>query len=88
MTDQAHAQHGERARDEEVEPGEREQRVQEERAQHVQLAVGEVHHAHDPEDQGEADAHQRIAAADDEAVDEVLDELGDHEAATRGFRPV
>ena len=40
--------------------------------------MGEVHHAHDPEDQGEADAHERIAAAHDEAVDEVLDELGDH----------
>src|SRR5678815_3700165 len=63
-----------------------EQGEEEERPQHVELAVGEVDHAHDAEDQGEADAHEGVAAPDDEAVDDVLDELRDH-AWTQTRRP-
>ena len=39
---------------------------------HVNLAVGEGHHAQGAEDQGEAQGQQRIDAALGQAVDELL----------------
>jgi len=77
-TDERDARHRQEARDEEIDAPQREERVEEEGAQHEELAVGEVDHAHDAEDEGEADPHQGIAAPQDEAVDDVLDELGEH----------
>ena len=44
-------------------------------AESVELAVGEIHHPHDAEDQRQADAEQRVGAAQDQRVDEVLEEL-------------
>ena len=76
--------HGQQACDEEVHAPEAKEREEEEGAQHEELAVGEVDHAHDAEDEGEADPHQGVAAAQDEAVDDVLDELGDHGLRDRG----
>ena len=40
--------------------------------QRVELAVGEVDQVHEPEDQGEADAEQRIRAAQHQAIHQVL----------------
>jgi hypothetical protein len=45
-------------------------------AERVKLAMGEIHDPHDPEDQGQADAEQRIGAAEDQHVDHVLEEFG------------
>src|SRR2546425_6003028 len=56
-------------------PREREHRERRIGAERVELAVGEVHHAHEAEDQGEADAEQRVRAAQHQAVHQVLQEL-------------
>ena len=42
----------------------------------VELAVGEVDHAHDAEDQREADPQQRIGPSQHEGVEAMLEELG------------
>jgi len=44
-------------------------------AEGVELAVGEIDHPHDPEDQREADAEQRVGAAQHERVQEVLEKF-------------
>jgi hypothetical protein len=37
--------------------------------------VGEIDHPHDPEDQGEADAEQRVRAPQHDAVEPMLQDL-------------
>src|SRR5207249_8523063 len=49
----------------------RERRV---RAQRVELAMGEVHDVHEPEDEREADAQQGVGPAEHQAVHQVLKE--------------
>ena len=46
--------------------------IDDEPAEHVELAVGEVHHVHDAEDDREAQGYERIGHAHDEAVHENL----------------
>jgi hypothetical protein len=41
-------------------------------AERVELTVGEVHETHETEDQGEADAEQRVRAAQHQAIHQVL----------------
>ena len=50
-------------------------------AEGVELAVGEIHHPHDAENQRQADAEQRVGSAEDDGVHEVLEELV-HEPVT------
>jgi hypothetical protein len=47
--------------------------------------VGEVHDAHDPEDQGQTDAEQRVRTAENDGVDEVLEELIHGGTGTQAF---
>src|SRR5262249_11442419 len=56
-------------------PGERQRREGGVGPERVELAVREVHHAHEAEDQGETDAEQRVGAAQHQAVHQVLQEL-------------
>jgi len=63
---------GQDEREEEVHPGEHHPHEHHVGAEAVELAVGEVHHPHDAEDQRQADAQQRIGPAEDEGVDAVL----------------
>src|SRR5690606_34373754 len=42
-------------------------------ADHVELAVREVHDLQDAEDHGQADCHQRVEQADDQPVDEQVE---------------
>ena len=44
-------------------------------AEAVELAVGEIHHPHDAEDQRQADAEQRVNAAEHEGVHTMLEEF-------------
>ena len=37
--------------------------------------MGEVHHPHDAEDQGQPDTQESVGAAEDDRVDEVLEEF-------------
>jgi hypothetical protein len=37
--------------------------------------MGEVHHPHDAEDQRQPDAQQRVGAAEDDGIDQVLEKL-------------
>ena len=64
--------------------GKSEDRVYNERAQHVELAVREIHHVHDAENERQADAHEGVDTADQEAVEEVLNKL-DHGTAPDGL---
>src|SRR2546422_7112715 len=59
------------------------QEVREVHPQHHEVALREVDDAHDPEDQGQADAHERVDAAHEQARHHVLREVADrHDAAT------
>jgi len=53
--------------------------VERERAQHGELAVGEVDHAHDAEQQGEPERDQDVDRAQADAVDDDLAQDGDVE---------
>ena len=53
-------------------------------AHHHHVAMGEVRHAQDAEDHGEADGDQRIEAAKADGVDDLL---GDVELGTHGRAP-
>ena len=53
-------------------------------AHHHHVAMGEVRHAQDAEDHGEADGDQRIEAAEGDGVDDLL---GDVELGTHGRAP-
>ena len=53
-------------------------------AHHHHVAMGEVRHAQDAEDHGEADGDQRIEAAEADGVDDLL---GDVELGTHGRAP-
>ena len=68
-------QHRQQQREEEVHAGEHHPHVHHVGAEAVELAVGEVHHPHDAEDQRQADAQQRVGAAQDERVEAVLEQL-------------
>ena len=77
--------HGERERDDDHErhrdqEGVREREQDErERADHDQLAVGEVDQAHDPEDERDPEREERIEASEGDRVDRVLEhELRGH----------
>ncbi len=59
---------------EEVQPAQRQAGEGQVGPQRVELAVGEVDEVHEPEDQGEADAEQRIGAAQHQAIHQVLQE--------------
>ena len=47
-------------------------------AEHHEVAVGEVHHPHDAEDDAEPDAHQPVGAADQQAGGERLQRVDQH----------
>jgi hypothetical protein len=51
--------------------------VREVHPEHHEVALREVHDAHDTEDQRQADAHQRIHASDEQSGGDVLGELSD-----------
>src|SRR5581483_9156080 len=46
-------------------------------AEHHEVAMCEIHHAHDAEDDTEADAHQAVSAADEQPGGEGLEEIDD-----------
>ena len=46
--------------------------------EHQEFAVGKIHHVHDPEDQGQADAHQGINPPHEDAADEGLSDDDQH----------
>src|SRR5579871_6560011 len=65
-------------------------------AEAVKLAMGEIHHPHDAEDQGQADAEERVDAAEHERVQAMLEEFSHGRrhlrtvtrwTAVRGLRP-
>ena len=66
---------GQHERQEEVHARQHHPHVHHVGAEAVELAVGEVHHPHDAEDQRQPDAQQRIGAAQDEGVEAMLKEL-------------
>ena len=46
-------------------------------AEHHEVALREIHHAHDAKDDAEADAHQAVGAADEQAGGQRLKEVDD-----------
>ena len=68
-------QHRQRQGEEEVHAGQHHPHEHHVGAEAVELAVGEVHHPHDAEDQRQPDAQQRIGAAQDERIECVLEQL-------------
>src|SRR3954466_6100915 len=73
--------HGDQERDDRIdaEPGREE--VADVHSQHHELALGEIHDLHDAEDERDADAHERIDAPDEQAVDDGLRDDFHHEVA-------
>src|SRR6266446_6536485 len=69
-TDDGHTERGE-----EVQVGQRQGGERRIGAQRVELAVGEVHDVHQPEDERQPDAQQRVRPAEHQAVHQVLKEL-------------
>ena len=65
----------EHQRGEEVDAEPHHQRVHHVGAERVELAVGEVDHAHDAEDQREPDPEQRVGPSQHEGVEAMLEEL-------------
>ena len=65
--------HGRKDHDQIVIPPERpDEKVHEERSNHIQFAMGEVDDAHDAEDQGEPQRHQYVDERRRQAVDHNL----------------
>ena len=52
--------------------------------QHHEVALREVDHAHDPEDEGEADAHEGVDTPHEETGHDVLGELARYHGAPGG----
>src|SRR5262249_55744127 len=71
-------------RREEVRLDQRQRRERRVGAERVELAVGEVHHVHQPEDEREPDAQQRVRPAEHQAVHQVLKELVHYFRANSG----
>ncbi len=59
----------------EVQPERRSDEVDHIGAEGVELAMGEIDDPHDPEDQGEPDAEERVSAAERGRIGEMLEEL-------------
>ncbi len=53
--------------------------------EHHELALGEIHDLDDAEDQRDADADQRVDAADEQAVDDGLDDCLPHRISDQIF---
>ena len=60
------------------------QRVERVAAEHVELAVGEVHHPHDAEHHGQSERDERIDQAEDQAVDDLGEDVVVHGTVSRG----
>jgi hypothetical protein len=71
-----HHRRGEHHGQQRVEPDAVPERPGQERGQDQEGAVRDVDHVHHAEDQREPGGEQRVGAADQQAEEEVLDELG------------
>src|SRR5437660_1598781 len=74
-TDDEATDDGQTERGEEVQIGQRQGGERRIGAQRVELTVGEVHDVHQPEDERQPDAQQRVRPAERQAVHQVLKEL-------------
>src|SRR5205807_2409177 len=74
-TDDEATDDGQTERGEEVQIGQRQGGERRIGAQRVELTVGEVHDVHQPEDERQPDAQQRVRPAEHQAVHQVLKEL-------------